>query len=108
MSSRKSKSLDLNPGQLLEWKKIERYEDAIIGDFEGGDGVRFHLSYHPTCYRRGPWRLLIEVADGEGHMQWGCFDDQDQPQRYYHGEDAARSEAQAIATVLIAGRMQRT
>ena len=108
MSSRKSSpKLDLKLGQRLEWKKIERYEDAILGDFEGGDGVRFHLSYHPTCYRRGPWRLLIEIVEGEGHMKWGCFDDQDQPTRNFHKEEHARGEAQAIADVLIKDRLQR-
>lgn len=46
------------------------------------DGVQFHLQYMPTCYRRGPWRLLIEICSGENHHKWGCFDGQDQPMRW--------------------------
>lgn len=91
----------------LDWKKDKWHEDAVIGDFEGGDGVRFSLSHQPGCYRRGPWRLLVEVAYGPGHLLWGCFDEQDQPQRYYHSRENALSEAEAIAEVLSADRRSR-
>lgn len=82
----------------LNWIPKEYGPEATIGDFEGGDGVRFSLMNMPTCYRRGPWRLLIEVEDI--NREWGCFDDQDQPTRWYHSETRAREEAQAIANVL--------
>lgn len=88
----------------LNWIKIDRYQEAVIGDFAAGDGVRFSLTTHPTCYRRGPWRLLVEVAEGPGHILWGCFDDQDQPNRWYHKRENALSEAQAIADVLLKDR----
>jgi len=91
----------------MNWIKIDRYQEATIGDFAGGDGVRFTLTEHPTCYRRGSWRLLIEVAEGPGHILWGCFDDQDQPQRNYHKRENALSEAQAIADVLLQDRNQK-
>lgn len=93
--------------KALEWKQLARYEEATIGDFYLGDGVRFCLTHHPTCYRRGPWRLLVEVADGPMHEAWGCFDDQDQPLRYYHKRDNALSEAQALADVLLTDRRKR-
>lgn len=88
----------------LEWKKVDFYEEATLGDFAGGDGVRFTLCFHLTCYRRGPWRLLIEVAPGPGHHKWGCFDEADQPERYYHLEENAHTEARAIAAVLVSDR----
>ncbi len=88
----------------LNWVKNENVEDAILGDFDGGDGVRLSLSHHPTCYRRGRWRLLIEIAGGHGHHKWGCFDEQDEPQRWYHHRDNALEEAQAIADVLVKDR----
>lgn len=91
-------------GPLLAWIKRQYHEEAILGNFEGGDGVRFTLEMYPTCYRRGPWKLLIEVAEGPDHIKWGCFDHQDQPVRFYHQESAARSEAEAIAKVLQADR----
>jgi hypothetical protein len=80
--------------------------DAVLGDFDGGDGVRFNLVHYPTCYRRGPWRLLIEVEDR--NRTWGCFDDQDMPVRYYHSEQRALEEAQAIADVLISDHAKKT
>jgi len=67
---------------------------------EPGRGVQFYLTYHPTCYRRGPWRLLVEVEHGPEHNKWGCFDEQDQPLRNFHGLEAALSEAKALANVL--------
>lgn len=90
----------------LNWKQTDGYEDAILGDFEGGDGVRFNLVRMATCYRRGPWRLLVEVKDR--YRKWGCFDDQDQPMRYYHYKENALSEAQAIAKVLLEDHKVRT
>lgn len=72
------------------------------------DGVLFSLQHMPTCYRRGPWRLLIEVCGGVSHMKWGCFDDQDQPLRYYHFEESAKREADEIARVLLIDRMKVT
>ena len=83
---------------ILDWKPIDGYQDAILGDFDGGDGVRFNLIHMPTCYRRGPWRLIIEIEDGR--RTWGCFDDQDQPMRWYHSERVAKEEAQIIADIL--------
>jgi hypothetical protein len=88
----------------LVWVRAEHHREAIIGDFAGGDGVRFTLQHMPTCYRRGPWKLLVEVAHGSMHKAWGCFDDADQPMRYYHYENSAIAEAQAIARVLVADR----
>ena len=107
-------------GKVLEdpWSEVPDYvysrtgnpEDApdapeyITIDFEKGDGVRFCLGHYPTCYRRGPWRLLVEVAPGPKHLAWGCFDEQDQPMRWYHLEESARREAKAIADVLVRDR----
>jgi hypothetical protein len=88
----------------LEWMKVDGYEEALLGDFEAGDGVRFSLVHRPSCYRRGPWRLLIEVAAGPKHLLWGCFDGQDQPERWYHRRENALSEAQELANVLSADR----
>ena len=84
----------------LEWKDTQYGPEAVIGDFDGGDGVRFSVMHMPTCYRRGPWRLLVEVEDCR--RAWGCFDDQDQPMRYYHSLKRLKEEAQAIADVLVA------
>jgi hypothetical protein len=80
------------------------YREAILGDFDGGDGVRFSLIAQPTCYRRGVWKLLVEVAPGPMHHAWGCFDQADQPMRYYHLEFCALREAEALAAVLLADR----
>ena len=104
MAEKTEKRMDGN----LAWKArttgAEAYEQAELGDFEKGDGVRFTLSHYPTCYRRGPWRLLVEVAPGPKHMAWGCFDEQDSPMRWYHLEESARREAKAIADVLVRDR----
>lgn len=78
------------------------WEEAQLG--EPSDGVLFYLTYHPTCYRRGPWRLLIEVCSGVNHRSWGYFDESDQPMRYYHDKQNAIREAQEIANVLWADR----
>ena len=91
----------------LEWQKIDGYEEATIGLFYSGDGVRFSLTYHGTCYRRGPWRLLVEVAAGPNHTKWGCFDEQDQPMRWYHRKESALAEADALAEVLTKDRGPR-
>lgn len=88
---------------VLYWAAEGTYREAILDDFYAGDGVRFSLEYRATCHRRGQWCLLVEVAH-EQHLKWGCFDSDDQPRRYYHGESAALSEAQAIADVLFAER----
>ena len=96
---------------LLRWQgrggEPHRYEEATVGDFDGGDGVRFTLDYRATCYRRGPWHLIVEVARGVDHYKWGCFDAADQPERNYHSELCARVEAQAIADVLYRDRQAR-
>lgn len=95
------------PTLLLDWKDCGGWEEAHLGDFEKGDGVRFTLERYATCYRRGPWKLLIEVASGPGLIKWGCFDDQDQPVRWYHYEGSAKIEADAIAQVLKKDREAR-
>lgn len=95
-------------GTLLKWEKGGKYhEEAKIGQPKEGDGVTFSLEYYPTCYRRGQWKLVIEVAGGPAHRKWGCFDSQDQPIRYYHREESARTEAEAIAAVLLADRAKK-
>lgn len=83
----------------LDWRTQQYGPEARLGDFDGHDGVRFSITHMPSCYRRGPWRLLIEIEDRS--RTWGCFDDQDQPMRWYHSEERAKEEAQAIANVLI-------
>ena len=88
----------------LNWQPIDRFKEAIIGDFDGGDGVRFSIQHMPSCYRRGPFRLLIEIAP-KRHDLWGCFDDTDQPQRWYHKLANAESEAEALAKVLWCDRL---
>lgn len=48
---------------VLHWFQLDAYEwQAVIGKPSAGDGVTFHMSYYSSCYRRGQWRLLIEVA----------------------------------------------
>ncbi len=91
---------------LLEWKQCEYHEEAKLGSEELGF-VTFSLSYHPSCHRRGPWRLFVEVDSGPHHYAYGCFDDQDQPMRYFHKEANARDEAEMIADVLLAERTQQ-
>ena len=83
----------------LEWKEKEFGIEATLGDFEGEGGARFSLVHYPTCYRRGPWRLLVEVVDRT--HEWGCFDEQDAPMRWFHSKTRALEEAQAIADVLV-------
>lgn len=83
----------------LEWHDTPYGPEATLGDFAGDDGVRFSIMHLPTCYRRGPWRLLVEVEDR--NRTWGCFDDQDQPMRWYHSLGRLKEEAQAIADVLV-------
>ncbi len=60
----------------------------------------------PTCYRRGPHKILIEVFGGPHHNKWGCFDDADQPVRYYHKSYIAKAEAETIAQVLMKDRLE--
>lgn len=87
---------------LLDWIKMSFGQEARL--WQADDGVTFTLTHHPTCYRRGPWRLLIEVIGGQNHHKWGCFDDQDQPMRYFHSEGNAKDEAEFIAKVLLEDR----
>lgn len=74
---------------LLVWKQngLDNYDESQLGTPD--DGVLFTLSYWPTCYRRGPWRLLVTVCGGENHRLWGCFDEADQPERNYHFRECA-------------------
>lgn len=90
----------------LHWQDRGTYEEATLPDVDnpGGIGVSFTLAHMPTCHRRGPWCLRIEVARGPAHRRWGCFGAQDQPTRYYHSEERAREEAEAIAAVLLEDR----
>jgi hypothetical protein len=89
---------------LLNWKTLNGFKLAQLGPVD--DGVSFELTYHGTCYRRGKWRLLIEVCGGLNHEKFGCFDLADQPMRYYHLEANALSEAEEIAKVLWADRQK--
>lgn len=73
------------PPWALRWATMNKsgtWAEAWLGT--QNDGVRFTLSHFPTCHRRGQWRLLVEVM-GAKHTAWGCFDDQDQPMRWYTG-----------------------
>lgn len=72
-----------------------------------GDSVMFSLTHYPTCYRRGQWRLMIEVAHGPKHHDWGCLDSDDQPLRNFHSLFNAIDEAELIAAVLEKDRLQR-
>jgi len=99
--------MDIDP--KLNWEAQGEYgarEEALVGDFYAGFGVRFSLEYRPSCYRRGPYCLLVEVAHGPDHIKWGCFDDADQPHRYYHKKANAIDEAQSIADVLVRDRIK--
>lgn len=87
----------------LVWREEETYKEAVLGG--EADGVRFTLTVHPTCYRRGRFRLLVEVLPGPHHHAWGCLDEQDQPTRWYHLPESALAEAQAIADVLYKHRV---
>lgn len=92
---------------LLVWHQITTsHYEALLRRYPE-DGVRFTLTYHPTCYRRGPWRLLIEICGGPNHHKWGCFDDQDQPLRNFHSDANAKDEAERIAEVLITDRSKQ-
>lgn len=90
----------------LDWRNTQDGPEAILGDFHNDDGVRFSIIHMATCYRRGPWRLLIEVEDRQ--RTWGCFDEPDQPMRYYHSLDRLKEEAQAIADVLVGDHEQKS
>lgn len=88
----------------LNWKEKEidgrgTYHEAIIGNFEKKDGVRFSLQVLPTCHIRGTFMLLVEVADTE--YKWPGFDEMDQPLRYYHDLQHALGEAELIAQALM-------
>ncbi len=91
--------------QHLLWIKEDSYWLAWLGT--GKDGVRFTASHHPTCHRRGPWRLLIDVAGGPHHNDWGCFDEADQPLRYFHDVGNLLGEAETIADVLLKERLAK-
>lgn len=91
---------------LLTWQRdSDNNRVAYLGI--DSDGARFDLTYTPTCYRRGIWRLNIMVHGGPAHHQWGCFDDADQPTRWYHIEENAMEEAEEIAKVLLRDRLSR-
>lgn len=105
------KAIAERPGKLV-WNQLELDGGPLPNEWKAtigipSDGVTFSLSYRMTCYRRGKWRLLIRVHEGKHHNDWGCFDDADQPERNYHSLENAMSEAEAIAAVLIADRVER-
>ena len=83
----------------LDWKRTEFGDEAILGNFDDDDGVRFSLQHLPTCHIRGPWRLLIEVEDRK--RVWPSFDLADSPMRWYHSFSRAQAEAEAIAEKMI-------
>lgn len=72
-----------------------------------GDSVMFSITYYGTCYRRGRYRLMIEVTHGPKHHDWGCLDSADQPMRNYHSLWNAVEEAELVAAVLEKDRLQR-
>jgi hypothetical protein len=87
---------------ILPWKRTEfGGDEAVLTNPDGTVGVRFSLEHYPTCYRRGPWKLLIEIEIGRYHIAWGCFDLQDQPMRWYLSRDNALAEAELIGKVLL-------
>jgi len=92
--------------QGLKWKEDNPhyFEAILMFNNDPDDFARFGISICPTCYRRGPYRLLIEICGNENHIKWGCFDDQDQPTRYYHDLRNAISECELIARVLLIDR----
>lgn len=97
-----------DPEVQLVWRQHPDYPNwrtFEIGNFEAGDGVRFGVEHLPTCYRRGPLKLIIEIAMGPQHHAWGCFDHDDQPMRYYHTEKALALEVAALAFVLLRDRL---
>ena len=77
------------------------YFEAVLGDFERHDGVRFSIQHQPTNNLRGPYLLLIE---SEG--TWPTFDHADQPARYYHVLTTAKLEALLIAEEMV--KLKRT
>lgn len=89
-------SLEAARVSVLSWGAHGSHSEAWIGSRD--DGVRFTIEHRPTCRRRGEWRLLVEVIGGS--HRWGCFDEQDQPTRYYFSEAVARLEADRIAAAL--------
>lgn len=98
-------------GDRLAWRPCVVGGEPVANAWEAllggpGDGVLFGLSHMPSHYRRGPWRLLVEVLGGPRHHAWGCLDAADQPQRYYHDLSHALGEAEALAAVLLADRLR--
>jgi len=95
----------IKPGAKLEELVFHRgglsWDEAILSNPDDTDGVRITLQHHPSCHRRGPHKLLIEVLGTPYHHNWGCFDDQDQPARWYHDVKNARSEALLLAQMLL-------
>lgn len=89
----------------VTWHLRSWGRETVVGDFDKGDGVRISLQLQPTCYRRGPWVMMVEVANGPKHHLWGCFDEADQPTRYYHHEASALNEAGALLKVLLEDRL---
>lgn len=87
----------------INWLDKGNNLEGSIGNKD--DGVMFYLEFQPTCYRRGKYKLTIEICAGTNHVKWGCFDHQDQPMRYYHHTDTAMIEAQAIARILLRDRL---
>lgn len=91
--------------ERLVWGETDFGAEATLGDFASGGWVRFSLRFLATCHRRGQWRLLVEMSGSPA--AWGCFDESDQPMRYYHDRGRAMAEAEAIASMLIREREQR-
>ena len=87
--------------KFLPSKEFPGLLESSLANPDGSLGVRFSITNLPTCYRRGPYKLLVEVLSGKYHHQWGCFDEQDQPTRWFHKLENAKSEAKLIAKVLL-------
>lgn len=96
------------PGRYgaLYWEGHDAFMEAKIGN--EGDSVVFRLWKYPTCHRRGPYQLLVEIRSQEHFNDWGCFDEQDQPLRNYHVLESALGEASAIAVVLYGDREKKS
>lgn len=95
---------------FLDWtypNGPEGIRQAVIGNEASGDMVQFVLTHRPTCYRRGRYLLQIHIPHGDYHHLWGCFDEQDQPERNYHLLASAIVEADQIAKVLLEDRLAR-
>lgn len=90
---------------LLRWERVDTYWEAKLGTED--DGVTFTVQHRESCYRRGRWLLQVRVCGGPNHGRWGCFDAADQPERNYHDVNNLVGEAEAIAAVLLADRMER-